>query len=250
MTAKLSKHEKFKIIQVHRSQINNAPYNPRKISEHQKKGLSKNLKKVGMLQPIIWNETTGNIVSGHQRVAILDTMEKSNEYILTVAAVSLSEKEEMRQNMFLNSTTFTGEFDFEAVAELLENYDLDFKDCGFDDYDMSILSLEDADFERFQKPAPKHDVKYIVPEGEDDNDNDNDNDNAFNDEAEKVEAIKATKGRIKEDYATKNADIDAYIILSFSNIRNKEAFCNRFGFDKLEKMVKGEIFSEMVERVK
>lgn len=229
MTAKLSKHEKFKIIQVHRSQINNAPYNPRKISEHQKKGLSKNLKKVGMLQPIIWNETTGNIVSGHQRVAILDTMEKSNEYILTVAAVSLSEKEEMRQNMFLNSTTFTGEFDFEAVAELLENYDLDFKDCGFDDYDMSILSLEDADFERFQKPAPKHDVKYIVPE---------------------VEAIKATKGRIKEDYATKNADIDAYIILSFSNIRNKEAFCNRFGFDKLEKMVKGEIFSEMVERVK
>ena len=56
-------------ITVRRSDIHAAPYNPRKITPEAAKLLKDNLKRVGLLGGIVWNRTTGNIVSGHQKVA-------------------------------------------------------------------------------------------------------------------------------------------------------------------------------------
>ena len=52
------------------------PYNPRIIGEGAEKRLRAFIKKHGLFGTIIWNERTGNIVSGHQRLKALDYNEK------------------------------------------------------------------------------------------------------------------------------------------------------------------------------
>jgi len=56
------------------SKLNHAKYNPRKKLkpgdvEYEK--LKRSIKEFGYLEPIIWNERTGNIVGGHQRFTVL-----------------------------------------------------------------------------------------------------------------------------------------------------------------------------------
>lgn len=56
------------------SKLNPAAYNPRKDlqpedSEYQK--LSQSLDRFGCVEPVVWNERTGNVVGGHQRLKIL-----------------------------------------------------------------------------------------------------------------------------------------------------------------------------------
>ena len=103
--------ERFEIVEIKRHQIKNAPYNPRTIKAENKKKLKNNLSEVGLLAPIIWNETTGNVVSGHQRLKILDELATEKDYTLTVSKVKLSEKTEKEQNLFMNNRGAHGEYD-------------------------------------------------------------------------------------------------------------------------------------------
>jgi hypothetical protein len=47
----------------------------------------------------------------------------------------------------------------------------------------------------------------------------------------------------------KAKDITSYIVLNFDSYENKSAFMRRFGFDRKEQFIKGELFSEMIERI-
>lgn len=51
--------ESFEIITVHRSELKNAPYNPRTLSEAQKRKLRAGIKRHGVVAPITWNKRTG-----------------------------------------------------------------------------------------------------------------------------------------------------------------------------------------------
>src|SRR5262245_10514883 len=56
------------------SKINRAPYNPRKKlekadPEYQK--LLRSINEFGLVEPLIWNKRTGNLVGGHQRLTVL-----------------------------------------------------------------------------------------------------------------------------------------------------------------------------------
>ena len=56
------------------SKLNPAAYNPRKDlqpgdAEYQK--LARSLEQFGCVEPVVWNERTGNVVGGHQRLKIL-----------------------------------------------------------------------------------------------------------------------------------------------------------------------------------
>lgn len=53
------------------------------------------------------------------------------------------------------------------------------------------------------------------------------------------------------DYSqTKNEEsVDTFVVLTFSNQNNKEVFLQRFGFRPQEKYIKGEVLSDMVQRV-
>lgn len=60
------------------SLLNAAPYNPRKDlqpgdPEYQK--IARSIEKYGCVEPIIWNEKTGNVIGGHQRLKVLGVRE-------------------------------------------------------------------------------------------------------------------------------------------------------------------------------
>lgn len=130
--------ESYEIKKIKRSQIKLAAYNPRTITDEARKRLKKGLKKFGLVQPLVWNETTGTLVSGHQRLSIMDETYKypDNDYTLTVSVVHLSEKDEKILNVQLNNSDMMGEFDYDALRDMqFETPDLDllgFSDSGLD----------------------------------------------------------------------------------------------------------------------
>ena len=220
---KRSKHEKFDVIEIERSEIKNAPYNPRKINEDQKKGLRKNLKKVGLLQPLIWNKRTGNLVSGHQRISIIDALEGGYNYKLTVSAVDLDDKTEKEQNIFLNSTTFTGEFDFDLLKDLLP--EIDAFAAGLDDVDLNIIGV-DAE---------------MKSGGNDEEDE------FFGDVKKAKKDVKDAKKRAQENIEARFEEGERYLTLSFDSYDAKVNFASFFGLDEDDLYVKGEFFIKLLK---
>ncbi|MEC1552061.1 ParB N-terminal domain-containing protein [Bacillus haynesii] len=81
--------------------INPAAYNPRidlQTGDLEYEALKNSIKKFGYIDPLIWNERTGNLVGGHQRFKVL--MENPEKIIVSV--VSLNGDEEKVLNIALN----------------------------------------------------------------------------------------------------------------------------------------------------
>lgn len=119
--------------------MNPAPYNPRERLEPGSKdyeSLKKSIEKYGFVQPIVWNERTGNIVGGHQRYYIaLDLKMKS----VSTKIVDLDEAEEKQLNLGLNK--ISGQWDEKKLSELLN----DLK--GFDDIDMELTGFDPTEID-------------------------------------------------------------------------------------------------------
>lgn len=224
----VSKYQKFETKVVRRSEIANAEYNPRKISDEAKKKLRDNIKRVGLLDTIVVNKNTMNIVSGHQRIAILDSLERNKDYSLTVSLVDLTEKEEKEQNIFFNNSKAQGEFDTDILAELLNQ--IDFDCAGLDINDVGILGVE-VDLQGIEEPseADKEMMKL--------------NNEIYNNKREMRKAV------MSHSQSRNDESVDTLVILTFSNKANKEAFLQRFRFRPQEKYIKGEVLADMVERI-
>lgn len=116
------------------SQMKPAKYNPRKDlkpGDPAYEKIKRSLTDFGYVDPIIWNEVTGNIVGGHQRYKVL-TAEGATELQCVVVHIEKPE-DEKALNIVLNKAT--GEWEPVALADLLQNlqnanYDLD--STGFD----------------------------------------------------------------------------------------------------------------------
>jgi hypothetical protein len=134
-----TKHEGYEIVEVHRSQLQNAPYNPRIISDKARDRIRHNIRRVGLLEPLIWNKRTGNIVGGHQRLSIIDGLEGTKDYTLHVAQVDLDEKAEKEQNIALNNTEMQGEWDLEKLDALVRDPTVEIANTGFDVADIYQL---------------------------------------------------------------------------------------------------------------
>ena len=144
---KLHPSQNFVVDRIHRSKVKNAPYNPRQIDDHARKKLRNNLKEMGLLDPLVWNKVTGNLVSGHQRLSILDALSKNGEdYSLDFAVVSLSERDEKQQNVFFNNPGAQGTYDPDAIGKMIAEGDIDYKTAGFDNMDVQLL-LEGTEYE-------------------------------------------------------------------------------------------------------
>ena len=105
------------------SKLNPAAYNPRKDlqsgdAEYQK--LARSLDQFGCVEPVVWNERTGNVVGGHQRLKILLA---AGETELDVSVVNLSDADEKALNIALNK--IEGEWDTAALTELLQELSAD-----------------------------------------------------------------------------------------------------------------------------
>jgi hypothetical protein len=95
--------EAFTAEKVKRSQLNEATYNPRMMTSEARRKLDGGIDKTGMLVPITWNATTGNLVGGHQRLKKMDKSmgypKRCSDYTLTVATVRLTLKQEKEANI-------------------------------------------------------------------------------------------------------------------------------------------------------
>ncbi len=120
--------QKFEIQRVDRASLKNAPYNPRKIKKTNKESLGKAIDELGLLEPLVWNKRTGNLVSGHKRLEIIDLKTGHFDYQLDVAVVDLSEKNEAKANIALNNRALQGDFDFPKLKDMALEFDLDLSD--------------------------------------------------------------------------------------------------------------------------
>jgi len=135
-----------------RSTIKEHPSNPRRITDAAKKKIRDGFKSVGMLQPPIVNNTTGYLLSGHQRIAILDGLEHykpggAKDYMLDVAVVELGPEDELRMLAFLNNQDAMGTWDTDKLAGLALDQGIDMASMGFDKVSLEIMFEGDSRFE-------------------------------------------------------------------------------------------------------
>ncbi len=100
----IAEHER---IEMALADLRPAPYNPRTISEPAMRGLTASLERFGIVQPIVWNRRTGNVVIGHQRLRALQAagVERTQ-----VVVVELEPSDEKALNVASNSPHIAGEF--------------------------------------------------------------------------------------------------------------------------------------------
>ena len=134
--------------------INPAAYNPRKDlqpgdPEYEK--LARSIEVYGYVEPVVWNERTGNAVGGHQRLKILLA---NGAQEIDVSVVNLSLEEEKALNIALNK--ISGEWDEERLAlllqELTEDATIDEALTGFDpdEIDDIIAAITEEEPETFR----------------------------------------------------------------------------------------------------
>jgi len=118
--------------------INPAKYNPRKDlkpGDPAYEKLKRSMTEFGYVEPIIWNEDTGNIVGGHQRYKVL-VAEGHTEVECVI--VNMSPEREKALNVALNKVT--GDWEFEALADLI-------KDLEAQDFDVTLTGFDAAEIE-------------------------------------------------------------------------------------------------------
>ena len=246
MTEK-SKYIKSESVELKRSAINLAAYNPRLISDEARKNLKRGIKKYGLVGGIIANKQTGmTLVSGHQRLSVMDELNKypADDYILRVDIIDVDSTKEKELNILLNNPNAMGSWDMDALAELIP--DIDYKAAGLTEEDLSLIG---CDFlfqteEESNLADSLNDVMVPIQEMKA-----SDKAERQLEKSEKVAHMKDLKKQVREDSAKKAQDMEAYVMLSFSTYEAKTTFMQRFGYDKDEKFITGEIFSEIIERV-
>jgi len=222
-----SKVQKFEIQQINRADIKNAPYNPRKISKHAKRKLKDNLERVGLLEPVVINKNTGNLVSGHQRLACIDIIEGSPGYSLDVSLVNLTEQEEKEQNIFFNNTFVMGDWDLEVLSTMFKDPDFSIEKTGFDKLDLQIVFPELVPTEQnlFATENMPEETKEDLKE---------------------ISRMKEERKKHKEK-VRKRDDTEFYLVAVFASRERKEEFLMSIDYDPTMKYVDGEILFTAVD---
>ena len=243
----LSKYIKSESVELNRSAIHFADYNPRKLSEESRKTLKRGIKKFGLVGGIVVNKRTGlTVISGHQRLSVMDELQKfpDNDYRIRVDVIDVDEKQEKELNILMNNPNAQGSWDYDALARLVP--DIDYKDAGLTDADLNMIgcdfllqteeenSLAGALEEMMQPVTEQKEAEKAARQLE---------------RAEKVAHMKDVKQQVKEQAQETVANMDAYLMLSFDTWEAKAAFCERFGYDPNMKFIKGEQFDSICERI-
>jgi len=114
-----TKYQKSEKRIIPRDQLRGADYNPRSITKPAAKRLQTSIRNHGLVGGIVWNEATGSIVGGHQRLKQLDELEGGTNYLVEVDVVNVSVEQEMQLNIALNNASMQGSWDNDKLAEML-----------------------------------------------------------------------------------------------------------------------------------
>jgi ParB-like chromosome segregation protein Spo0J len=145
--------------------IKRAAYNPRKAlkpgdPEYEK--LAKSIETFGLVEPLVWNKKTGNLVGGHQRLTVLTQLRGlSDDDTIEVSVVNLSLEQEKALNVALNN--IAGQWDETALASLmteLQAAEIDATLTGYDDAEIAAMLGELEAQEPIPEPTPAE--LYVV----------------------------------------------------------------------------------------
>lgn len=247
----LSKYIKSESVELNRSAIHFAGYNPRKIDEEARKTLKRGIKKYGLVGGIVVNKKTGfTVVSGHQRLSVMDELQKypENDYRIRVDVINVDEQQEKELNLLMNNPNAQGTWDFDALAQIIP--DIDWKAAGLTDADLNMIGVDYLlqTEEESSVADALEDLMAPVTEQREAEKAERQAEKQL-ERAEKVAHMKEVKQQVKEAAQKQAESMDAYVMLSFDTYEAKAAFCMRFGYDENTKFLKGEVFSDQIERI-
>lgn len=261
MIMKELKQSETRIIK--RSQINLNPINPKRHSDERIRLQKKNLQKVGFLGGIVWNEVTGNLVSGHQRISVIDEVNKynpdtkDNDYLIRVEVVHMDEKTEKEQNIFMNNRSVQGEFDSDMLKDMLDG--IDYSLAGLNDFDLNMLGIGDLDFsinnDIWRKEDILDDSLSAIDEATKDGDENkgiNRSNNFYEDSKENQIARHNEVQKIKDRISNQNSfekdnGMLSYVVLSFNSPTERANFMEMFGYGFDERYIDGNEFMNRIE---
>lgn len=135
-----------------------APYNPReslKPGDKRYATLARSLREFDLVQPLVWNERTGHLVGGHQRVEILKHQGVTE---VECVVVDLPLEREKALNVALNNTDVGGDWEPVKLTELLNELaalpDFDPTLTGFDEQKLRELLYVPAEQFEEDEDAP------------------------------------------------------------------------------------------------
>ena len=132
--------------------IKPAAYNPRvdlKPGDAEYDKLQCSLETFGCVEPLVWNQRTGNLVGGHQRFKILIAQ---GAKAVDVSVVDLPLPQEKALNVALNK--ISGDWDEKRLAELLQGL------AAIPEFDVSLTGFDTTEFSAL--------LDRVSEEGEDD----------------------------------------------------------------------------------
>ena len=145
------------------SQLNPAPYNPRKdlqAGDVEYEKLKKSIGEFGFIEPIVVNSRNNRVISGHQRLKVLldDGIEQAE-----CVVVDFDEQKEKACNIAMNKQG--GTWDIPKLTDLLGELDngaVDMEALGFDVNELEALmtrTVTDADIVPEDKPREPRTIK-------------------------------------------------------------------------------------------
>ncbi len=245
--SELSKYFTSETIEIQRSEINLADYNPRSISAETRKKLKHNIKKNGLLGGLVYNLRTKTLVSGHQRISVLDELNlyPDNDYMVKVEAIDVDEQREKELNVWFNNTSVQGQWDYDMLAQIIP--DIDYKNAGLTDEDLQLIGI-DFTLQTEEEQSITDDINNLIAPVQNQKEAVKQAKKELS-QAEKIAHNKEVKAQVMQDAQEKAENMESYVMISFDSYKAKAAFMERFGFDKREKFVKGELFENMIERI-
>ena len=268
---------------IKRSMITNAPYNPRRITAAARRKLRKSIERFGLVQDPVWNEKTGHLVGGHQRIDQCDSLSDTPDYEIPVKVVSLSEAAERELNVVLNNQNAQGHYDEELLFDLLsdESVPINLENTGFERIDIELLAedlgeqspmfdamlggreaLDTAigdiqetleDIEEARRVA-KDKADQQADDDDDglDDDGDNDSDNDQDDEAARDAAFKKAKKEFSER-AVIDYEGNFFIVVVFPSDAMRRAFSDAIGSPQTDYVsfdeIRDAILPEVLEKI-
>ena len=218
-----SRYQRFIVETINRQDIKGADYNPRIIDDEAKKRLKKGLKEHGLVTSIVWNKKTGHVVGGHQRLTALDSLEGRKDYTLDVCVINVDEREEAALNVQLNNPSMQGTWDLDKLADMTQEFDLDFGDMGFSKLDIDFMFDGDDRFtEMFETPEAEA-------------------------TKEEIEAVKEARASGVERMKDKNS-IDWYAMLVFADEDEKSRFFKEINLPPYEQYITLDILKRWVKK--
>jgi DNA modification methylase len=134
-----------------------AYYNPRKDlqpgdPEYEK--LKRSIQEFDLVEPLVWNERTGRVIGGHQRLKVLQELGYTE---VEVSVVDLPEEKEKALNLALNK--ISGEWDYVKLKDLLEELD-----TGAFDLELTGFDMDEIEDLMTQFHVPGEIIEDEVPE--------------------------------------------------------------------------------------